>query len=173
MTGSGLRNELPGRSEGSDPTRSPEARLMDTVARLQLVEALKFGQLGRSTSGGQTSPFRSKPVVFTSTKVPKFCWSDKLGTIPTSVWGDRTVEWVGRRYGCSAAVVLPGGRRVKRDPVGTRGEASHADQTGRGTYRTLWVTGSVSGLSTSVWEDGPEGKGGPVHFCHSARDISC
>ena len=44
MTGSGLRNELPGRSKGYDPTRPPEAKLMDTVARLQLeMEALKFG----------------------------------------------------------------------------------------------------------------------------------
>ena len=72
MTGSGLRNELPGRSEGSDPTRPPEAELMDTVASLQLeVEALKFGQIGRSTLGGQTSLVWSKQVVFTSTKVPK------------------------------------------------------------------------------------------------------
>ena len=45
---------------------------MDTMARLQLeVEALRFGQLGR-TLGGQIPPVRSKPVVFTSTKVPKF-----------------------------------------------------------------------------------------------------
>ena len=72
MTGSGLRNEPPGRSGGSDPTWSPKAELMDTVARLQLeVEALRFGQLGQ-TLGGQSLPVRSKPVVFTSTKVPKF-----------------------------------------------------------------------------------------------------
>ena len=52
------------------PTRSPEAELMDTVARLQLeVEAPRFGQLGQ-TLGGQTSPVRSKLVVFTSTEVP-------------------------------------------------------------------------------------------------------
>ena len=45
---------------------------MDTVAHLQLVvEELRFGQLGQ-TLGGQTSPVRSKPVVFTSTTVPKF-----------------------------------------------------------------------------------------------------
>ena len=46
---------------------------MDTVTCLQLeVEALKFGPLGHSTLGGPTSPVRSKPMVFTSTKVPKF-----------------------------------------------------------------------------------------------------
>ena len=72
MTESGLQNEPPGRNGGSDPTRSPETQLMDTVAHLQLdVEALRFGQLGQ-TLGRQTSPVRSKPVVFTSTKVPKF-----------------------------------------------------------------------------------------------------
>ena len=46
MTGSEIRNRLPGRNEGSDPTRAPEAELMDTMARLQLeMEALKFGPL--------------------------------------------------------------------------------------------------------------------------------
>ena len=46
---------------------------MDTVMHLQLeVEALKFGPAGHSTLGGPTSPVRSKPMVFTSTKVPKF-----------------------------------------------------------------------------------------------------
>ena len=45
---------------------------MDTVAHLQLeVEALRFGHLGQ-TLGGQTSPVRSEPVVFTSTKGLKF-----------------------------------------------------------------------------------------------------
>ena len=43
---------------------------MDTVARLQLeVEAMKFGH---STLGRPTSLVWSKPVVFMSTKVPKF-----------------------------------------------------------------------------------------------------
>ena len=87
MTRSGLRNKLLGMSEGSDPTRPPEAELMDTVAR----------------------------------------------------------------YGCFAAVVVsPGGRHVKRGSAGTRGEVNHADWTGWSTDRTLWVTGLVSGLSTSV-----------------------
>ena len=46
---------------------------MDIVARLQLeVEAMKFGPIGHSTLGRPTSPVRSKPVVFTSAKVPKF-----------------------------------------------------------------------------------------------------
>ena len=45
---------------------------MDTVAHLQLeVEALKFGQSGPSTFATKTLPVQSKPVAFTSTKVPK------------------------------------------------------------------------------------------------------
>ena len=49
---------------------APEA---DTVARLQLeVDAMKFAPLGHSTLGRPTSLVRSKPMVFTSTKVPKF-----------------------------------------------------------------------------------------------------
>ena len=73
MTGPGLRNRLPGRSDGYDPIWIPEVELMDIVACLQLkVEAMKFGPLGHQTLGRPTSPVRSKPVVFTSTKVPKF-----------------------------------------------------------------------------------------------------
>ena len=50
-----------------------EAELIDTVAHLQLeVEALKCEHLGQSTLARQTSPFLSKPVVFASTKVPRF-----------------------------------------------------------------------------------------------------
>ena len=46
---------------------------MDTVARLQLeVEEMKNGTPGHQTLGGPTSPVRSRPVVFTSTKVPRF-----------------------------------------------------------------------------------------------------
>ena len=47
MPGPGLRNRLPGGSDGSDSTRTPEAGLMDNVARLQLeVEAIKSGPPG-------------------------------------------------------------------------------------------------------------------------------
>ena len=56
-----------------DSIRSPEADLMDTVAHLQLeVEALKFVQSGTSTLNMKTLPVQSKPVAFTSTKVPTF-----------------------------------------------------------------------------------------------------
>ena len=73
MTGPGLRNRLPGRGDGPDLTQTPGAVLMDTVARIQLeVEAMKFGLPGHQTLGRPTSPIRSKPVVFTSTKVLKF-----------------------------------------------------------------------------------------------------
>ena len=47
--------------------------LMDTVARLQLeVEVMKFGPPDHQILGRPTSPVRSKPMVFTSTKVPSF-----------------------------------------------------------------------------------------------------
>ena len=73
MTNSGSHDELPGRAKGYDPIQSSEAELMDTVAHPQLeVEALKFGQLGQSTLARQNSPVWSNPVVFRSTKVPKF-----------------------------------------------------------------------------------------------------
>ena len=69
-----MRGGLPSGVKGYDPVRSPEAVLMNTVAHLQLeVEALKCEQLGQSTLTRQTSPVRSKPAVFTSTKVQ---WGD-------------------------------------------------------------------------------------------------
>ena len=46
---------------------------MDMVAHLQFeVELLKFVQSGQSTSATKAPPVQSKPVAFTSTKVPKF-----------------------------------------------------------------------------------------------------
>ena len=73
MTGPGLQNKLPGVSDDSDLTRGPEALLMDTMARLQLeVDAIKSRMPGHQTLGRLTSPVRSKPVMFTSTKVPRF-----------------------------------------------------------------------------------------------------
>ena len=73
MTRPGLRDRLPDRSVDSVPTWDTKSELMDTVARLQLeMEAMRFGPLCHSTLGRPTSPVRSKPVVFTSTKVPKF-----------------------------------------------------------------------------------------------------
>ena len=57
---------------------------MDTVAHLQLeVEVLKCGR---------TSPIRSKPVVFTSTKVPKFggvtSWDQCRQVFDAIVWSN-------------------------------------------------------------------------------------
>ena len=54
------------RAEGYDSIRSPEADLMDTVAHLQDVEALKFVQARPSTLARKTLPVQSKPVAFTS-----------------------------------------------------------------------------------------------------------
>ena len=53
--------------------RPQQADLMDTVAQLQFgIYALKFVQPGQSTSAKGTPPVQSKPVAFTSMKVPKF-----------------------------------------------------------------------------------------------------
>ena len=69
---SDMPNSMPGydrllpRAEVYDSIRSPETDLMDTVAHLPLeVEALKFGQ-----SGPSTLVMKTKPMEFTSTKVP-------------------------------------------------------------------------------------------------------
>ena len=73
MTGPGLRGRLPGRSDSSDPIRTPENVLMDMVAQFQLeVEAMKCGTPGHQTLDRPTSPVRTRLVVFTSTRVPKF-----------------------------------------------------------------------------------------------------
>ena len=68
MARQGLRSRLSGRSDSSDPIRTPENVLMDTVARLQ------DGSGGNEvwTLDRPTSPVWTKPVVFTSTRVPKF-----------------------------------------------------------------------------------------------------
>ena len=61
------------KTEECDSQRSPEADLMDTVVHLQLeVEALKFVQSAPPALAKRTLLTLSKPVVFTSTKVPKF-----------------------------------------------------------------------------------------------------
>ena len=100
MTDSGAHDELPGRAKGYDTIKSSEAELMDTVANLQLeVEALKFGQLGQSTLARHTSPVRSKPVVLTSTKAPKFgrmtSWDQYRqvfdAIVQSNGWDDATV----------------------------------------------------------------------------------
>ena len=63
-------DKLPPRADVYDFDRSPEADLMDTVAHLPLeVEVLKFVQ---STPAALAVRTPSKPVAFTSTKVPKF-----------------------------------------------------------------------------------------------------
>ena len=52
ITGLGHRNRLPDGSDYSDLTWTPEALLMDTVARLQLeVETMRSGTTGHQTLG--------------------------------------------------------------------------------------------------------------------------
>ena len=73
MARQGMQSKLSGRSDSSDPIRTPENVLMDTVVRLQMeVEAMKCGTPGHRTLDRPTSPVRTKPVVFMSTRVPKF-----------------------------------------------------------------------------------------------------
>ena len=100
-----------------DSFRSSEAELTDTVAHLQVeVEALK--------SAGSAGYI---PVAFTSTKVPKF--SGETNWDQYRQVFDRPVEWVGRRYGRPTTLVSSGGGRIKRRPVGARGEKGHAGWT--------------------------------------------
>ena len=74
--------------------------LMDMVAHLQLeVEALKSVQAGPAKLTKKTLPVQSKPVAFTSTKVPKFggatSWGQYRQVFDTIVrsngWDDATV----------------------------------------------------------------------------------
>ena len=143
MTGSELWDGLLGRNKSSDPTRAPEAEFMDTVTRLPLeVEALKFGLLGHSTLGGATSPVRSKPMVFTSTKMPKFAevnsWEQYRQVFDaiaqSNGWDDAiaALQLLSHLEGHALNVSLL------------------VPETGWGTDGTLWVAGSVGGLSTSV-----------------------
>ena len=99
MTGPDLWNKLPGVSDDSDLTRGPEALLMDIVACLQLeVEAMQSKMPGRQTFGGKTSLVRSKPVMFTSTKGPRFAgvtsWEQYRQVFdaiaPSNGWDDAT-----------------------------------------------------------------------------------
>ena len=153
MTGSGAHDDLPDRKKGYDPTRSPEVVLMDTMAHLQLeVEVLKFGQLEQSTLARRISPVRSNRWCLP--KCPSLLgWlvGNNIDKCLTQLYG-RMVGW---RYGCSAAVVSPGGRCVERGPVGSRGEASHADRIGRGTlYGSLagWQTIAASSRGRPRWK---------------------
>ena len=127
MTDSGSHDELPGRAKGYDPIQSSEAELMDTMAHLQLeVEALKFGQLGKSTLARQTSPVRSKPVVFTSTKVPKLggmtSWDQYRQVFDviarSNGWDDATValQLLSHREGntLNVALLVPEMKRTTR-----------------------------------------------------------
>ena len=99
MTRPGLRSRLPGRSVSSDPIRTPENVLIDTVAHLQMeVEAMNCGPPGHQTLDRPTSPIRMKPVVFTYTMMPKFAgvttWEQHRQVFDaiaqSNGWGDAT-----------------------------------------------------------------------------------
>ena len=127
MTGLGLRSSLPGRSDSSDPIRTPENVLMDTVACLQLeVEAMKCGTPGHQTLVRPTWPVLTKPVVFTSTRVPKFAGvtsSEQYRHVFDAIaqsngWGDATtaLQLLSHLEGdaLNVALLVPEVRRAAR-----------------------------------------------------------
>ena len=66
----GYRMRLPAWNEMLDPIRSPDAALMDTMARLQLdMEEMRTGSRCHRTPGGRTSPSRPRQVAFMSAKI--------------------------------------------------------------------------------------------------------
>ena len=58
---------------GPEPIWSPDAALMDTVARLQLdLDEMRAESRRRRSPGGRDSLSQPRQLTFTSTKVPKF-----------------------------------------------------------------------------------------------------
>ena len=133
MSGPGLRDRLPGVNDVSDLSRAPKAVLMDIVARLQLkVVAMKAGTPDHQTLGGPTSPVRHKPVMFTSTKVPRFAGVTSWEQYQ-QIRCYCAVKWVGGRHSCSAVIISPGRRCAKRGHSGAGGAMCNANWTRRGT----------------------------------------
>ena len=87
--------------EEYDSHKSLEAELMGTVAHLQL----EFAPSVLPALAKRTLPALSKPVAFTSTKVPKF-FGDTIWDEYRQVFD--TIGWVGRRYSRLATLVPPG-----------------------------------------------------------------
>ena len=110
--------------EVHDFDRSPEADVIDTVAHLQLeVEALKFVQAAPLALTWRTLPVLSKPVAFTSTKVPKLSWGTS--------WDQyrQVFDAIVRFNGSDdhpTTLVPPGRRRIECGPAGARGGKGHA-----------------------------------------------
>ena len=134
-------DKLPPRADVYDFDRSPKAELMDTVAHLQLeVEALMFVQSVPPALAMRTLTVPSKPVAFTSTKVPKFSgvtsWDQYrqvfYAIVRSNGWDDTMV-----------ALLLTSGRGcIECGPVCAGSKKSHVGRTGRGTnimdHRTVW-----------------------------------
>ena len=127
MTRPGLRSRLPGRSDSSDPITTHKNVLMDTVAHLQLeVEAMKCGPPGHPTLDRPTSPVRTKPVVFTSTRLPRFAevtsWEQYRqmfdAIAQSNGWGDATaaLQLLSHLEGdaLNVALLVPEVRRATR-----------------------------------------------------------
>ena len=119
-------DKLPPRADEYDFDRSPEANVMDTVVHLQLeVEVLKFVQSAPLALAMRTLPVPSKPVTFTSTKVPKFSGvtSDQYRQVFDAIvrsngWDDATValQLLSHLEGdaLNVALLVPEVRRVTR-----------------------------------------------------------
>ena len=141
---------------------------MDTVAHLQLeVEALTFVQSGPSALAMQTLPVQSKPVAFTSTKVPKFSgvtsW-DQYRQVFDAIdqsngWNDATavLQLLSHLEGdaLNVALLVP---EVKR-------------ATWVGLVGALTEHYASPGCPTPVRKDDSTGRGGPVDIHNSSGNV--
>ena len=147
------QTRLPVGNDVSDPIRSPDATLIDTVARLQLdMEEMRSASMGNQTLGGRTSPGLLRQVAFTPTKVPKFAGVTSYeqyrqvfdAIVMTNGWDD-----------AKAALQLLSHLEGNALYINTC-------SIGWGTDCTLRVAGPAGGLSPPVREDDPEIRGEPV-----------
>ena len=142
--------------------------------RLQLeVEAMKSGMSGHQILGRLTSPVLSRPVMFTSTKVPtcRFAgmtsWEQYRQVFDaiaqSNGWDDATaaLQILSHREGdaLNVALLIP--------------EVRRAMQTGLFGAMTehYWSPGRLADYQRQL--RGRPGKRRPVHFCNSIRDTGC
>ena len=117
----------PGRDEGSDPIWGPRPSWWTLWRAFNWKwRRWSFGPVGHSTLGGPTSLVRSKPMVFTSTKVPKFAgvtsWEQYRqvfdAIVQSNGWDDATValQLLYHQEGdaLNVALLVPEARRATR-----------------------------------------------------------
>ena len=104
----GCRGKLPAGHGGPELIWSPDAVLMDTVARLQRdIGEIRVVSRCPQTPGGRASSGHPRQVAFTSTNVPRFArvisWEQNRQVFDA-------IEWMGRRHGCPTVALSPGRR---------------------------------------------------------------